>query len=296
MADKYKITADSIEAVINLDEVRNKIEEVKGKYEADKKALQIKTLTQQNELQDLKIKRRLWTTITLLLALLGLGAFAYLQYKNFKTKKALLLAQQDNAIAEERLRIASDMHDDVGSGLSRIRYIVGAIANGQTEQKQGLTKVTEISDDAVQKMKEIIWSLNESNQNLEDLIYYIRGQMSEMVENANVNFVCHLPENIPAVFFGWKRNRNTYLLVKESINNAIKHADAKNITLDFIISNDLTISIIDDGKGFDTTKNFTGNRLNNYKKRIADLNATYELKSEIDEGTTFSFQLPLAVS
>ena len=296
LADKFKITADSIETAINLDDVRNKIEEVKGKFESEKKELKIKTLTQQTELQDLKIKRRLWTTITLLFAFLGLGGFAYSQFKNFKTKKALLLAQQENAIVEERLRIATDMHDDVGSGLSRIRYIVSAVQSGQTEQKQGLTKVTEISDDAVQKMKEIIWSLNESNQNLENLIYYIRGQMSEMIENANVDFICHLPETIPAISFGWKRNRNTYLLVKESINNAIKHAEAKTITLDFDISTDLKITVTDDGKGFDTTKNFTGNGLNNYKKRVADLNAKYELKSEMDKGTTFWFQLPIEVS
>lgn len=293
-ADEYKINADSIETAMNLDEVESKIEEIKGKYEADKKELKIKALTQQNDIKDLKIKRRYWITIALGLALIGLCGFAYSQYKNFKTKKALLLAQQDNAIAEERLRIASDMHDDVGSGLSRIRYIVGAVLYGQTEQKQGLTKVTEISDDAVQKMKEIIWSLNESNQNLEDLIYYIRGQMSEMAENANVSFVCHLPENIPSVFFGWKRNRNTYLLVKEAINNALKHAEAKTIKLDFEISNDLQIMITDDGKGFDTSKNFTGNGLNNYKKRIKELNAKFDLKSEIGKGTSFSFHLPLS--
>jgi two-component system, NarL family, sensor kinase len=289
LADAYRITADSLETVINLDEVRNKIEEVKGKFESEKKDLEINNL-------HLKAKNRLWTSIALIMVLLGLGAFAFSQFKNFKTKKALLLAQQNTAIIEERLRIATDMHDDVGSGLSRIRYIVGAIANGQTEQKQGLTKVTEISDDAVQKMKEIIWSLNESNQNLENLIYYIRGQMSEMLENANVNFVCHLPENIPNVFFGWKRNRNTYLLVKESINNALKHAQAKTITLNFEIDNDLKIKVTDDGKGFDTTKNFNGNGLNNYKKRIADLNAKYDLKSEIGVGTTFEFSLPIGNS
>ena len=295
LADRYKITADSIETIINLDEVQNKVEEVKGKYEADKKALQIKSLMQQNELQDLKIKRRLWITILLLLTLFGLVGFAYSQYLNFKTKKTLLLTQQDIAIAQERLRIASDMHDDVGSGLSRIRYIVGAISRGQTEQKQGLIKVTEISDDAVQKMKEIIWSLNENNQNLEDLIYYIRGQISEMVENGNVNFVCHLPEKIPAIFFGWKLNRNTYLLVKEAVNNALKHANAQTITLNFSISNDLLITVIDNGNGFDSTKNFTGNGLNNYKKRISDLNGNYNLQSEIGVGTIFSFHLPLKV-
>ncbi len=282
----YSQTQDSIETVINLDEMRSKIEDVKGRFESEKKALQIETLTQQS-------KKRFWISVALGFGMISIGGFTYSQLKNFKTKKALLVAQQDNAVAEERLRIASDMHDDVGSGLSRIRYIVGAIANGQTEQKQGLDKVTEISDDAVQKMKEIIWSLNESNQNLEDLIYYIRGQMSEMVENVNMNFICHLPDQIPKVFFGWKRNRNTYLLVKESINNALKHANAKTVTLDFEISEDLKITVTDDGKGFDTSKNFRGNGLNNYKKRIADLNATYTLKSEIDTGTKFEFRLPI---
>ena len=292
---EYSTLLQKLKDSINIIEMSAKINDIDIKYQTEKKTLHIKSLTQENELQDLKIKRRLWTTLSLIIALLGLGTFAYTQYKNFKNKNALLLAQQNNAVAEERLRIASDMHDDVGSGLSRIRYIVGSIANGQTEQKQGLNKVIEISDDAVQKMNEIIWSLNETNQNLEDLIYYIRGQMSEMVENANVNFNCHLPESIPSVFFGWKRNRNTYLLVKEAVNNALKHANAKTITLDFVISNKLQITIIDDGIGFNTAKNFTGNGLNNYKKRIADLNATYQLKSEIDKGTMFTFHLPFEV-
>lgn len=295
LAYDYQSSADSIDGIISIKETSNKIEEVKGKYESEKKELQIKGLTQQNEIKDLKIKRRLWTAITLFFAFIGMVVFAFSQYRNFKTKKALLVARQENAIAEERLRIASDMHDDVGSGLSRIRYIIGAVVNGQTEQSQGLEKITDITDDSIQKMKEIIWSLNENNQNLEDLVYYIRGQMSKMAEDANINFVCQLPENIPTLFFGWKRNRNTYLLVKEVVNNALKHARAKTITLNFEIADELRITISDDGVGFDTTKNFTGNGLNNYKKRMAELNARYTLVSEIDKGTTFVVQIPIHV-
>jgi len=283
-----------IKDTIALEESKNVALKLEMEYQNEKKELQIKALTQLNEIQDLLIKRRFWTTITLFFAFLGMAVFAFTQYKNFKTKKALLIAQQDNAIAEERLRIASDMHDDVGSGLSRIRYIIGAVINGQTEQSQGLTKITEITDDSIQKMKEIIWSLNESNQNLEDLVYYIRGQMSKMADDANVNFLCQLPATIPTLFFGWKRNRNTYLLVKEVVNNALKHARATTITLDFEISDDFRITISDDGVGFDTTKNFTGNGLNNYKKRIAELNARYTLVSEIGKGTTFDVHLQLS--
>lgn len=288
---EWEIIKDTIASEAN----KNVVLKLEMEYQTEKKELQIKALIQQNEIKDLKIKRRFWTAITLFFAFIGMVVFAFTQYRNFKTKKALLVARQENAIAEERLRIASDMHDDVGSGLSRIRYIIGSVVSGQTEQSQGLKKITDITDDSVQKMKEIIWSLNESNQNLEDLVYYIRGQMSKMAEDANVNFVCQLPETIPTLFFGWKRNRNAYLLVKEVVNNALKHAQAKTIEMQFKITDDFYITISDDGVGFDTTKNYAGNGLNNYKKRIADLNAQYTIVSEIGKGTTFRVQIPIHV-
>jgi len=288
---EWELLKDTIAMVAS----KNVVTKIEMEYQNEKKELQIKSLTQLSEIQDLKIKRRFWTAITLFVAFIGMIVFAFSQYKNFKTKKALLVARQYNAIAEERLRIASDMHDDVGSGLSRIRYIIGAVINGQTEQIQGLTKITEITDDSIQKMKEIIWSLNESNQNLEDLVYYMRGQMSKMADDANVNFECQLPATMPTVFFGWKRNRNTYLLVKEVVNNALKHAHATTITMNFEITDNFRITISDNGVGFDTTKNFTGNGLNNYKKRIAELNARYTLVSEIGKGTTFDVQIQLNV-
>jgi signal transduction histidine kinase len=83
--------------------------------------------------------------------------------------------------------------------------------------------------------------------------------------------------------------------VKEVVNNALKHAQAKTITLHFEIADDFRITISDDGVGFDITKNFTGNGLNNYKKRIAELNAQYTLVSEVGKGTTFGVIIPIHV-
>tara|TARA_R110002050_G_scaffold11_2_gene137 strand:- start:723 stop:2579 length:1857 start_codon:yes stop_codon:yes gene_type:complete len=291
-AYKYLEKHDVLNDSLNSIELKNKLQDLDVKYETSKKELLIKNLTQQNAIKTLQSKRRFWISVALGLVVVSLLLFAYTQFKNFKTKKTLLAAQQKNAIIEERLRIASDMHDDVGSGLSRIRYIIGAISSSNTEQTAGIAKTTEIIDDSIQKMKEIVWSLNESNQNLEELIYYIRGQMSEMTENAKINFKSCLPESIPTLFFGWARNRNTYLLVKETINNAIKHANATKIALDFEIGKEFIITISDNGKGFDTNKKYPGNGLNNYKKRILELNGRYDLKSEINKGTTVTFYVP----
>ena len=81
-------------------------------------------------------------------------------------------------------------------------------------------------------------------------------------------------------------------MVKETINNAIKHANATKIALDFEIGKEFIITISDNGKGFDTNKKYPGNGLNNYKKRILELNGRYDLKSEINKGTTVTFYVP----
>jgi two-component system, NarL family, sensor kinase len=285
---------ENISDTLALESSKKEILKLEAEYETEKKDLQIKNLTQQNDIQALKGKRRFWVIVALIGALGGLVLFAFAQFRNFKTKKSLLEEQQKNALAMERLRIATDMHDDVGSGLSRIRYISASIQSGTTHTPEGLKKIMELGDDAIQKMSEIIWSLNQSNQNLEELLYYIRGQIGEMVTNANMDFECNLPEIIPTTNFGWNRNRNTYLLVKESVNNAIKHANAKKIIVRIAIQNQLHIEIVDDGKGFDQNAvSNRGNGLKNYKKRIDDLMGTFEVSSEIGRGATIIFDIPL---
>jgi two-component system, NarL family, sensor kinase len=287
---KYEAIVDTLA----LESSKKEVLKLAAEYETEKKDLQIKNLTQQNDIQVLRGKRKFWVIVALVVAFVGLLLFAFAQFQNFKTKKILLEEQQKNALAMERLRIATDMHDDVGSGLSRIRYISASIQSGTTKIPDGLKKIMELGDDAIQKMSEIIWSLNQSNQNLEELLYYIRGQIGEMVTNANIEFECNLPEMIPVTNFGWNRNRNTYLLVKEAVNNAIKHASAKKIIVLITIQNQLHIEIRDNGKGFDQSViSNQGNGLKNYKKRINDLNGTFELSSEIGMGTTIILDIPL---
>ncbi|MEP7142285.1 MAG: ATP-binding protein, partial [Ferruginibacter sp.] len=151
-----------------------------------------------------------------------------------------------------------------------------------------------LSDEAVEKMNEIIWALNRGNQQLDELIYYTRSQCSEMLSNAGIAFSFELPENIPAKTIGWKDCRNLYLLIKETVNNAIKHAGATTIIIEFSITNKLAVSITDNGKGFD--KDIipkSGNGLANYKKRVSKLNAGYQLITSPGNGTKLLFTIPI---
>lgn len=284
---KYATLKDSVQMVMNMEETNKAIVEATTKYETEKKNLQIQNLESQN-------KKRLWISIALGLGIIGAGGIAFSFYKNYKAKKAILLLEQEKAVADERLRIAQDMHDDVGTGLSRIRYIVNAIKSDETIKEERLDKVAEISDDTISKMSEIIWALNETNQTLEELIFFIRSQVSEMVENAKIEFIGSIPDAIPELSFGWMRNRHTFLLVKETVNNAIKHANAKQIRLLFDIKDgNLMITVSDNGKGFDTTQSYFGNGLRNYQKRIQSIGGKYTIISTIGEGTQLVYTIPL---
>ena len=231
----------------------------------------------------------------LVIALLVFAAIRY--YLNQQLKKQQAILENEKAITQERNRIAADMHDDVGAGLSRIRYITASIKEKKDISDADIDKIVSLSDESVEKMNEIIWALNQGNQQLDELIYYTRSQCSEMVSNAGLLFSFELPENIPNKILDWKDCRNIYLLVKESVNNAIKHAGATSIIIECIITDQLQFSITDDGKGFDQGSiKENGNGLLNFKKRIEKLNGTYRLNSSSGNGTQIIFILPVITS
>ena len=227
----------------------------------------------------------------LLIALLAYAAIRYYLRQQLKKQQAII--EKERTLRDERSRIAADMHDDVGAGLSRIRYITASLKEGKELSNEDMDKILSLSDDSVEKMNEIIWSLNQGNQQLDDLIYNIRSQCAEMVSNAGLVFIFELPENIPQQTLDWKESRNIYLLVKEAVNNAVKHAAAEKITIECIINDQLVFSIADDGIGFDAAlagKN--GNGLMNYKKRIEKLSGTYQLITAPGRGTKTIFTIP----
>ena len=197
---------------------------------------------------------KLWFKLLMAAAFLVIIFFMIRAYFLGKLRKQQRLLEKERTLTEERNRIATDMHDDVGAGLSRIRYITSSLQPDKEISDADKTRIISLSDDAVEKMNEIIWALNQGNQQLEQLIYYTRSQAGEMVNNAGLEFTFESPENIPVLTLGWKDCRDIYLLVKESVNNAIKHASAKRITVIFKITHLLHITVKDDGKGFDESK------------------------------------------
>jgi signal transduction histidine kinase len=223
----------------------------------------------------------------------------YFQEKELAVQKletALLAEKMLNHISTERSRIAADMHDDMGAGLSRMRYLSSAMKSEIKDEamKKELDKLISGSDELVDKMNEIIWTLNSADESLEEALYYIRSQCSEMLDHADIRFEYNLPDSIPYRMISSEEKRNIYLVVKEAVHNAIKHAGANLITITCMISDKLELTVEDNGKGFDSAVARTnGNGLYNYKKRIEKLNGTCQLITAPGKGTKIIFSIPL---
>lgn len=238
--------------------------------------------------------KTLWFIGLVILLSIGLVVYVFRNYYMRKLDQHKAVLEKERALAAERSRIAADMHDDVGAGLSRIRYITTAVKEGRSLTDADMDKILLLSDESVEKMNEIIWSLNQDDSTLEDLIYYIRSQIAMMISKVNIKFTYQIPDNVPPKNLHGLLCRNIFLLVKEAVNNAIKHAEPSAIDLCFSVGKKLTISVADNGKGFDIDNaRKEGNGLKNYAKRAAVINGTYSIQSATNGGTIITFEISL---
>ena len=239
---------------------------------------------------------RSWWFITLvsLAIILAVGALIRAYYLRRIEKQRGLLEKQ-MALANERSRIASDMHDDLGAGLSRIRYMSAGMKNDIKDErlKKDFDKIISNSDELVDNMNEIIWALNKSDEKLGNVLYYIRSHCSEMLDSAGIRIETILPEFIPEKILNSEEKRNLFLVVKEAVHNIIKHAQASSVNIVMQIENNLLITINDNGKGFNVDESRTkGNGLGNFQKRMSSLKGSVDIKSG-NNGTTVLFIMPL---
>jgi signal transduction histidine kinase/streptogramin lyase len=216
-------------------------------------------------------------------------------YYRRKLEKQMAILEKQQAVEKERTRIATDIHDDLGSGLSRIHYL-GETIRAKKMQKESILpeieKISRFSDEMVDKMNEIIWALNEKNDTLDATVSYIRSFAVEYLSENNLEYNIVIPENIPYFIVKGETRRNVFLTVKECLHNIVKHAEATQATIDIQLNRDLVITISDNGKGinWDKMRPFS-NGILNIKKRMQETGGTVEFKS--DRGTMVILKAPL---
>jgi signal transduction histidine kinase len=213
--------------------------------------------------------------------------------RKLETEKALLEKQQ--AVEKERTRIATDMHDDLGAGLSRIKFLSETIGIKKQQHEpieEDIGKIREYSHDMIDKMGEIVWALNQKNDSLSDLLSYTRAYAAEYLSQNGIECTVSAPEQFPSIFVSGEFRRNIYLTVKEALHNIVKHAQATHVCISIQTGKMLIITIHDNGTGFsDNQIRPFGNGLINMKKRMESLDG--ECRISNNKGTEVMLLAPL---
>ncbi len=203
---------------------------------------------------------------------------------------AVLSAQQD-----ERSRISADMHDELGSGVTAIR-LLSEIARKKTKDHpvEEIDRISYNANELMTKMNAIIWSMNPGNDTVDSLVAYIRSYASEYLDNFDMLYKINTPADLPKLEVSGVKRRNIFLVLKESINNVMKHSGANEVAVDvhFTNNNRLIVEIADNGKGIDAEKlNQFGNGLKNMKRRMESIGGAFTITGT--NGTRVILEVPL---
>ncbi|MEP7229720.1 MAG: two-component regulator propeller domain-containing protein [Ginsengibacter sp.] len=209
--------------------------------------------------------------------------------------------ESQHALLNERLRISRELHDDIGSTLSSIS-IYSEVAKKRTEKNENtndvLSKIGNASRELIDKMSDIVWSLNPNNESFEQLQHRMMAFAALILSPQNIIYDFVADDELKKLHFKAGEPKNIFLIFKEALHNIVKYADCTTVRITLSVQkNDLTMIIQDNGRGFDfsqTTSNeictageyLGGNGIKNMTARAGDINAKICISSKIEEGTT----------
>jgi ligand-binding sensor domain-containing protein/two-component sensor histidine kinase len=197
-----------------------------------------------------------------------------------------------------RNKISKDLHDDLGATLSSIS-ILSEVAKNSMRPEAGsqtyslLSKISTNAREMVEMMSDIVWAINPKNENLDRMIQRLSDFSLVMCSSKGINMQITADESARRLILPMAAVRNIYLIVKEAMNNAIKHADCKNLAVSFTsIVGGLAVAVWDDGEGFDPSLVRNGNGLLNMNSRVKEMKGRMEIHSG-KRNTTIDLRFPI---
>jgi signal transduction histidine kinase len=241
-----------------------------------------------------------WARAAASLLILGAASGIARYVTRRRMQRQLELLEQRHAIEKERGRIAKDIHDDLGSSLTRI-MMLGERAEEGLEKRDGvelqLRKIVTTARHTVQALDEIVWAVNPENDSLEGLVQYIGHYADELFQESPIRCRLELPTELPACNLSAEVRHDLFLVVKEAFNNILKHSNASQVHVKLTTqTGSLEILIEDDGCGFDfaaASSNGNGNGLRNMRKRVEAIHAQLDFVSLAGKGTRIKVTAPL---
>ena len=158
--------------------------------------------------------------------------------------------------------------------------------NGSDELTEHLKQIQEYSHDVNSSLSEIVWAVSPKHDSLESLLIYMQKYIHDFFENTGVNYQIKFPTTFENIMLNPELKRNIFLVQKESLNNILKYAHAKNVSIGFkIAQNNFELKVMDDGIGFDSNNATNGNGLTNMKYRMQTSGGDFKINSTAGSGS-----------
>ena len=220
-----------------------------------------------------------------------------------------------HTLDRERARIARDLHDDIGAGLTEIamqtdwvRREVQGLASAATVARA--EKACASAMDLVRSVDAIVWAVNPANDTLDRFVPYLTHSAEQFLDAAGVSVRFDVPDKVPPLPLAGTVRHDLFLVVREAINNAVKHAHPQVVRLSVRLENgvadgshangpQLVIAIEDDGRGFSLPSSATAAQntgrsgLTNMRRRVENLGGRFVIESRPGAGTRIELAVPL---
>lgn len=258
--------------------------------------------------KEAEAKKKTTTIIILLLLVFFIAIVGFLIYRQqrlknvqqkqeFELQSAIAQIENQNKLHEQRLAISRDLHDNIGAQLT---FIISSVENlkfgfptMETSIKNHLTKISDFTKTTIVELRDTIWAMNANEFTFDDLssrIYNFIEKAQSAKEKIVFKFL--VDDSLKNNKFSSLEGVNLYRTIQEAVNNAIKYADATEVSVQVKPNeNGITIDISDNGKGFDLDTTDLGNGIVNMQKRIEEIGGVFKIQSEITKGTQITISL-----
>ncbi len=213
--------------------------------------------------------------------------------------QALLRAiERQRAIERERSRIAQDMHDQLGSGLTKASMITEALRRESGElgaPGPRYQMLRETLERLTVTMDELVWAVNPGHDTLDGLANYVIRYTQEYLADTDVECVLDVPPDLPAVAVNAPARHNLFLAFEEALSNAARHAAARKVTVRMAYRDGLLVlEVGDDGRGFEKGSTRAGSHgMENMHQRLSVIGGRCEVETFPGKGTRVRFKLEL---
>jgi signal transduction histidine kinase len=207
-------------------------------------------------------------------------------------------AEQQHALEQERARIAQDLHDELGSLLTRIS-LLGNLLKVEKDNPEQIElhagKIAQSADQTVRALEEIVWAIRPGSDSLQSLVEYLAHFANELFEDSPMRCRLDLQQDLPSRPLPPDVRHNIFLIAKEALTNALRHAHGGAVFVQVKAEGDhFKMSIADDGKGFDMnspTADGQHNGLENMRRRTEAMGGQLSVTSERGKGTRMEFSV-----